>query len=513
MIHRVSAIVLVLSACSEYGLQVGTDIGGIGNGEIEVSPLVIDFGALEVGTDSAPMTVQVSNVGRGLLQVESLSIEDSSFLLVEEAQGFDLMPDESRSFDVLFRPNAVGRLDGSLSVMSDDRDEPRVDVALSGRGTGPFLQITPEKYDFGGVTIPCPESVELVLQNVGDAPLTVSDMVWAADPQLKIAFTDRIPFELAPGAYSTANVSVDPIQVGAMSSTLTVISTDPRGDQVATQTAAPNGAGTKTDRKSVSDNPPVDLIVAVDRSASMEDDSARLGASFSSFIDELQSVTNDWRVGVVTLDSGCFNGGVITGGTKDYGARFASAVTTGEDRDIQDDEALFSLVDRALRSSTPGRCNEGFRRADAAFRVIVVSDEREQSADRVPTLTWDAFVGRWQAEVSSPSLLKVSGVVDIDGCGGGADGYVDAIEATDGLELSICGTDWSVAATQLAQASVDRVYGITLSEAPVVESLVVTLDGAEVDFVYDPATRTVVLESGGSGNEIAATYTIASECP
>src|SRR5262245_51842216 len=79
------------------------------------------------------------------------------------------------------------------------------------------------------------------------------------------------------------------------------------------------------DSFTVAAEPPIDILFAIHRSGSMQDDATNLGNAFASFIAEIGSRTTDWRVGVVTDDDGCFNGGMIVPSTVDYGSVFVAA--------------------------------------------------------------------------------------------------------------------------------------------------------------------------------------------
>jgi hypothetical protein len=281
----------------------------------------------------------------------------------------------------------------------------------------------------------------------------------------------------------------------------------------ATQAAAGDPAETTTDHFETDTDPPVDVLLAVDRSASMEDDAILLGAAFSAFIDTIATVTGDWHLGVVTQDDGCFNGGVLTTGTPDLAATFATAVTTGSDLDIAHDEALLQMADAALGQTSSG-CNAGFLRDDALLHVVVVSDEPERSTEEASAWTWDHWVDRYYGYVSDPSLLMVSGIIDTDGCGEGDAGYAEAIAATGGEALSICTGDWSDRLATLAAASAAYTRTFPLSETPVADTIAVTIDGAETTgWTYDAAADTVTVDELEPGATVDVSYTIAQECP
>jgi hypothetical protein len=59
--------------------------------------------------------------------------------------------------------------------------------------------------------------------------------------------------------------------------------------------------------------------------------------------------------------------------------------------------------------------------------------------------------------VTDPALLKVSGVLDLNGsCGSGAAGYTDAVNLTGGASLDICDPSWGSDFTHSSQKATAR---------------------------------------------------------
>jgi hypothetical protein len=274
--------------------------------------------------------------------------------------------------------------------------------------------------------------------------------------------------------------------------------------------------GTGSDHHLVPDDPPVDVLIAVDRSGSMDDDAAGLGANFSTFVEEIGQVTREWHLGVVTFDHGCLNGGVLTADTPTVEAVFAEGVAEGTDEEITNDEALFKLVDRALSQTVPGECNEGLLRSGAQLHVVVVSDEPERSTEQAAAWTWEWYLPRFQSYVSAEPLLVVSGVVDIDRCNEGADQYEQAIAASGGEALSICDPDWSESLLALAEASVRYAWSVPLSGVPDPCTIEVRVDGAPTasGWVWEEKLGALVFDVLQPGQEVQVDYELAAEeCP
>lgn len=508
-------LMLAAAGCSDYELNPGIDPATTGEAQIEVEPTLLDF--WEAGPDESVVeSFAVRNIGPSLLSVDALVVEGSGdFTLLDAADGFDLAPGAEQVFEVAFTPTAAGQGEATIPVRSNDQDDPEVAVSLLGRGLLPSLQIAPDPHDFGDIGLSCTAEVELTLQNVGDDDLVVSELRFEGDAGLSLLASPDLPLTLAPGDWSTATVGAAGDVLGAMSGVLWTSSNDPRVEVSATQTGSVIAGTEVVDAFAVDSDPPVDLLVAVDQSGSMDDDAALLGANFAALINQLEAGTSDWRIGVVTLDSGCFNGGVLAPDGADNAATFAAAVVEGEDREIDDDERLFQLADRALGQVGAGDCNEGFLRSGAVLSLVFVSDEPEQSGDEVSAWTWDFWVARWVALTGAEPLVRVNGVVDLDLCNDGADGYREAIDATGGVALSICDADWVAHAGDLATAATAFLYRFPLSAVPEPSTLVVRVDGVETTelWQYDEALNAVVFEALPGGSAVEVQYSVALECP
>jgi uncharacterized repeat protein (TIGR01451 family) len=104
--------------------------------DIYVTPLSLDFGAVEAGSLSATQNVTVGNTGTAGLNIGNLIINDSQFSIVSgNISGQVLGPGASANVTLVFTPASEGSQAATLTIPSDDPDEDPVNVALSGEGT------------------------------------------------------------------------------------------------------------------------------------------------------------------------------------------------------------------------------------------------------------------------------------------------------------------------------------------------------------------------------------------
>lgn len=500
-------MIALLLACSDQGFSPLLVDPSDGEPVLVVEPRALDFWTLESGQQATHSFV-IRNVGGGLLAVDDLEIEGApGFSLPEGPGGFGLGPEESREIPVTFSPLQANQADASVWVRTDAPVDAHQDVALTGAGRVPWLVVTPDNHDWGSVQAGCPDDLELVVQNVGDAVLYVDHVTSTGDAQVRV---DDVALELTPGAFTTLDVWLTPGVDGVAQGEITFESNDPRGLQVVTQDFEVSGAAQRAEQFTARADPPIDLLFLVDQSGSMDDDQALLAANFTGFVSALEAETGNWQVGVVTYDHGCVNGGVLDASTPNYADAFGDAVTAGEDREITNDEALLRLADRAL--SQLSGCNAGLHRPGALLHVVVVSDEPERSWEQAAAWTWDYWVPRLQDAVS-PDPLLISGVVDVGECSEGDDGYAEAIAETGGDHLDICSTDWSAHVASLAETSLVGLWVFELAQEPLEASIEVDVDGAPTtEFTYDPVRNAVVMESLDDGQVVDVRYVVAGDC-
>lgn len=102
--------------------------------DIGVTPLVEDFGDVEIG-NSSEVTIVVSNNGPALLSVRGLMMTNADFVIVSPAVPFTIEPNAPPvDVTVSFSPTTPGSSLGDIDIFSNDPDENIVVVSLSGNG-------------------------------------------------------------------------------------------------------------------------------------------------------------------------------------------------------------------------------------------------------------------------------------------------------------------------------------------------------------------------------------------
>jgi hypothetical protein len=106
---------------------------------IAVTPLALDFEAVEVGTNMTLITT-ISNEGNSDLTVSTLSISGSGDFALNAvlfATSFTVAPGQSEDVLVNYTPGESGDDAGILEILSDDPDTSSLSVTLAGTGFAP----------------------------------------------------------------------------------------------------------------------------------------------------------------------------------------------------------------------------------------------------------------------------------------------------------------------------------------------------------------------------------------
>jgi hypothetical protein len=236
-------VLFLLIGCSENAIiPKDGDPGGTLPEEapdIVVDPLSVDFGEVVPGA-SASAFVTVSNVGDAALTVEELSLAAGTPGLSWTALSSPVVPPGQSVDTVLtWAPTLAGPLDEQLRVPSNDPDEPRVDVALTGSVPWGDLVVTPDVYEFGSLDVGTAASVVLTVSNVGRGPVTVSGTDYVSnDADLRVldagALT-TLPAVLDAGASTEVLVQYIPSAPGSDEGAFSVFSDDPDSPTVVAQ--------------------------------------------------------------------------------------------------------------------------------------------------------------------------------------------------------------------------------------------------------------------------------------
>ena len=520
-------------ACNEYGIIEDPDnIGTIKEGlepDILVTPMSVDFGRMNA-ENSATEVISVQNVGEGDLHILDIQLDSPNSVYDIGAVGSILVPpDGATSFTITFNPVTAHQESNNILIDSDDPDEPTTVVQLLGEGLAPIIDVSPAEFDFGQMYIGCEDTLPLVVSNLGNADLEVSEFSFNTAGDLYFdaneAANGQLPWIISPNSSVDVFIDYFPLDEFSDTSYLTTLSSDlATPSNLTVQYGTGLAYGNSRDLFEQPINGSTDILFGLDWSCSMYGDIANVQANFSAFITTLASMDSDYHVAVVVEDSGCVLGGDTyidnTMSESDQQAIFTTMIGTSANQG-SNTERIFSLFESALSSTNRSNngCNGGFYRDDAKLNLIAVSDEPEQSSN--PYTYYTSLFQSLKQDTDDLAMHAIAADNPNNGsstCGASYNArYEDATIDTSGIYLSICATDWGSHLETLAENASQDLSSFELTGAPVEETIEVAVDGITTvgTWTYNQTDNTVDfaldhVPEGGSTIEIA--YTLLGNC-
>jgi hypothetical protein len=193
-----SEIVVISNDPDEPEIIVPAYLHVLGTPDIDIIDTLLDFGVVTVGTSTAD-TIIISNVGDAWLLVTDISSDNTDYSV--GATTFNVAPDCSYNAAVTFAPSAPGVSIGTLSITSDDPDEPVVTIDLIGAGMTGVTEgevELPKSFSLSG-GYPNPFSRHTVIDFACPHPSEVSLRIYDLTGRLVKILCDE---EIGAGSYS-----------------------------------------------------------------------------------------------------------------------------------------------------------------------------------------------------------------------------------------------------------------------------------------------------------------------
>jgi Abnormal spindle-like microcephaly-assoc'd, ASPM-SPD-2-Hydin/FG-GAP-like repeat len=194
---------------------------------VVVSPAVVDFGSVAVGSTSDLMTVTVTNSTPSLVNISGIAITEAGpsqeYNQVSTTCGATLAVGASCTVQVTFAPTVAGAKSASLEVTDDAPGSPQ-SATLSGTGTAaPVVTLSGMSLTFASQGVGIQSAAQMVtLTNTGTAALSITNIAITGANNTDFGQTNNCTASMAADASCTFNVTFTPGASGARSASLTV---------------------------------------------------------------------------------------------------------------------------------------------------------------------------------------------------------------------------------------------------------------------------------------------------
>jgi hypothetical protein len=156
--------------------------------DIEVDPLSLTLVAA-IGATTAEADVTIRNGGDAPLTLTALTMapDGAPFTFDAVSLPLTLAAGERQVVHVTYTAPDSEVHTGGLIVESDDPDEPRQTVMITGRSASACIEVMPRSIDIGAVELGQPSGrFELAAHNCGDVDVTLPSVSTAGDPQFRV---------------------------------------------------------------------------------------------------------------------------------------------------------------------------------------------------------------------------------------------------------------------------------------------------------------------------------------
>ncbi len=529
----ITALIPLMIGCSDYKISkvLPDNEAGVVSPEIEVSPTHHSYGALSAGSETQDVVISIDNLGNGDLDISNIYLHDgnSNFTISSMPTGVVESLD-SVELIVTYSPGTYETNYETISIISNDEDEPVVNVTLDGSGDAPVITIAPDYHDFGEVFLGCDDTVTIEVGNIGNSNLIVSDIEFFAS--LPVDFSMReyesswgsLPITISPGDTIDLNIDYGPLDIHDDAGYLEITSNDPAAPVVyADQDGLGDIEAWVTDSFTQDGTVDVDILFVIDNSGSMGSNQANIKNNFDTFMNAFTAAGVSYQIALITTDSPDFVGSVITNSTLDPVAEFNSQIDSIGTRGSAYEKGLWFAYESTTTGDASSGSSTGFFRSDARLVVVYVSDEPDHSDNAYggggsSTMTHLDYSASLLSLKSSSALVSAHAIAGDfpSGCtsNGGAqfgEGYYEVVSDLGGTFMSICASDWSTTMDTLARESLSQL-GFSLSDYPVEETIEVYVNSVlSTDWTYDTSSNMIIFNSApADGSSIEIFYGIWS---
>ena len=469
-------LLLSLLACQDISLVEQKEYGLI------IAPDLIEFGHLLSGHESASDEINIANASSEEIVVDHLEISGDNFSAILD--GFVVQPGGWHQIDVGYTPITFEHNEGVVDIYLQGQEGPDFSVLLDGYGDAPVINIEPSDVDFGTPLLGCEFDEEIHIQNEGNVDLIVDDIQFMTNlPQeieLDYGSLPDFPWTILPSSRLTIFLQYVPGDESGDTFDWEVTSNDP-ATPIYDASAIGNAVMANEVHQSwVQDSEIIiDIVWIIDNSGSMSGYQSLLGNNMEYFMNILTSYSPNYQMVFITTDDPSFiDGRIVTPSSGDPIALSVSLINSigiggsGQEKGL---EMLRICMDI-------GDCSSMMRQ-EALLIAIFLSDEADQS--HLTTSAYKYFFDLMKPDKFIPFAI----IGDIpNGCTGtnagwptqAGWGYWNIVDVYNSRWWSLCDNSWGTQMEEVAHSVALRSIFELGEPDPVIESIVVWVNGQEV---------------------------------
>lgn len=499
-------------------------------------PDLIDLGAIERGR-SRRHAVELRNTGATECLLNSAELIGNG---VFTREGPPIAPVRIPPGGVVLLPVRFDAADrsamGWYQLMISSPDTPYAAVIFNATPVDASVNVEPAEVDFGPSAASCSRRQQVLrVVNPLSSAAVVHDIRLVPDdhPAFALGVLPALPLTLEPGSRSlTLAVEHTPLGVPAAAAVELEVTVAGRRERVVVPLQAAARGAPHVEQPRAGPAAKVDLLLVIDDSNTGFQ--PQIGPSIGALVEYARDTGIDYHFGVLTTDASG-TGRLLRPLS---GTEWPRVVTT---RTPNPEQALSALtqvggsgsgLEEALHSAWLGMSgpdrnghNSGFLRPDAALAILAISDELDFSR-----LDSDVYLEFFRSlkNPRSPREFSFSAIAgDVSGVCMGPFGSAAAttpealemIQRSGGTLASICTSDWSGTFSGEAPAFFGGGLRFVLQHPPVLSTLRVFVDGAELPMTgpqgpawsFDPGSRSIDFTpvlAPEPGSDLRVEYTI-----
>jgi len=196
-----------------------------GEPELVVDLDALDFDEVVIGAQ-VTLTFEIENKGIGLLELSWELSGHERYTVTSFPDEVD--PRSTANISVRLAPEEVGEALGTLTLISNDEDNPAVEVALSGEGVEPHIDVDPETLWFGDIALGGSSTLPVDIVARGQGRLRIDALELEDEAGVFTVTTDmELPYKLDSGTGVALDVTFTPVDEEPVEGSLLIGTNDP----------------------------------------------------------------------------------------------------------------------------------------------------------------------------------------------------------------------------------------------------------------------------------------------